>query len=486
MMMSWKAQKQRPTVEVMQQAGPTFEQLFMAGKGLPPAEKEDFISRLGLVVDEEAPASHDYDFYLNRMKAHGPLWITFDISDTSLAMHARMLYGMSGTVTVDRSGIVMKIVDPNDGARHDIPFGEFVQQFEDVARETPAATPLPPQIVRFAQAIGSDANTEGGNPQFVPVPTADPGLEAISASRLNPVQAIQQLQWYASQGSITFIGRSVDPKKLKPLDDVDLGDTIDGVQMRALAARGARNNTVFNAANTTAYPMYDVHPRNAVAIVRLIRKLKAKWPDLVAVITQGVNVAPANGVPKVIADSDNTSDLQGYHEEGRSIDFTGVVLRSTQQPGDFDVLWVREDWGQKSVPDESGGPARLQPDGSNPNPLLGDWPAIQNTDAQAIQHPLKYRLDYLVTEPPAVPYSIAKSLTTKMTRELFRDVYTVGLEQYSPGQGAIGTYGIIIHPDYPLLGGPKNGRTAHRDHIHMNIPHYRKAQVTSMWTGIQP
>jgi hypothetical protein len=486
MMMSWKAQKQKPVVEVMQQAGPTFEQLFAEGKGLPPAEKASFISKLGLVVDEEAAASHDYDFYLDRMKAYGPLWITFDISDTSLALHARMLYGMSGSVTTDRSGILMKVVDPNDGSRHDIPFGDFVQQFEDVARETPSATPLPAQIVRFAQAIGPGGEGQGTTPQYVPVPTADPALEAVAACRLNPVQAIQQLQWYASQGLITLKGRSADPKKLKPIDDVDLGDTVDGVQMRVLVARGARNNTVFNATNTSPYPMMDVHPRNAVAIVRLIRNLKVNWPDLVAVITQGVNVAPANGAPKVIADSDVASDLQGYHHEGRSIDFTGVVLRSTQQPGDFDVLWIRDDWGQKSVPDESGGSARLQPDSNAPNALLNDWPAVQNTDAEAIKNPLKYRLDYLVTEPPAVHYSVVKSLTTKTTRDLFRDVYTIGREQYSPSQGDIGTYGTIIHPDYPLLGGASNGRTAHRDHIHMNVPHYRKAQMTSMWTAVMP
>jgi hypothetical protein len=300
------------------------------------------------------------------------------------------------------------------------------------------------------------------------------------------VQAIQQIQWYAKQGVITLIKRSKDIDKLKPIDNVDLGDTIDGVRMLSVKAFGARNNTIFDPSSTSSYPLLDVHPRNAVAIIRLVRRLKAKWPDLAAILTQGVNSAPAGGTPKVISDTDTTSDGTGFHEEGRSIDFSGVVLRSTQQPGNFDALWILHDWGEKFVPNETAGAATVQPAATSPNQLDPQWPAVVNTDAEAIQHPLKYRLDYLVSEPPAVPFSLLKQVTTKVTRELFRDVYAIARSQYSPSQGEIGTYGRIIHPDYPLLGGAFNGRVAHKNHIHMNVVHYRQADVAAMWNALRP
>ena len=315
----------------------------------------------------------------------------------------------------------------------------------------------------------------------MPEPTGDPKLESISASALNPVQAIQQLIYYSSQGVITLRGRSANAKKLKPLDNVDLDAVVDGVEMRFITSRGARDHEVFQA--STSYPMLDVHPRNAVAIVRLIRGLKARWPNLVAVLTQGVNSAPGSGQPKVIPDTDTTSDLQQYHQDGRSLDFTGVVLRSTQQPGDFDVLWIREDWGQKSVPDVSR-PLTPQPALGSPNPLKADWPTTPNTDGQAKANPLKYRLDYLVTAPAPATYELSTDLTTATSRELFREVYAIARAQCFPSQGEIGTYGFIIYPDYPLVGNASSGRLAHRDHLHMNVPHYRQRDVNGMWTGV--
>src|SRR4029077_12641624 len=123
-----------------------------------------------------------------------------------------------GEVTSDRSKLVMRLVDPNDGLKHDMPFLAFVKKYEGVAAETSAATPLTIQIVRFGQS----ASEGTGTPTFVPEPSGDPKLEGISASALNPVQAIQQLIYYASQGIITFKGRSTNPKKLKPIDNVDL------------------------------------------------------------------------------------------------------------------------------------------------------------------------------------------------------------------------------------------------------------------------
>jgi hypothetical protein len=494
MMKNWKEQIEPPRsiADVMKDAGSQYEKLFADGNGLPPSEKENFISKLSLIADQGNAANHDYKFYLEKLKKYGPLWVTFDVSNTELALHARLLYGMYGEVTSDRSRIIVRLVDPNDGQRHEVPFLKFARQYENVAAEIVNQS-LPIQIVRFNESLSVSPSSEGSGDgttasRFVPVPSTDPGLEGIPANNLNPVQAIQQLLFYSSQGLIVLNHRSTNTQQLLPVNNVDLDGTIDGVEIRYVKTIGKRDHEVFNTNVTAPYQLFDVHPRNAVAIVRLVHALKKKWPNLVCILTAGINSAPNNGRPKIIADNDAQSNMQNYHQDGRSLDFSGVVLRSQQQPQDFDVLWIKSDWGEKAVPDERQSPATLHPPVESPNQLLSEWPRTVNTEAQASVSPLKYRLDYLVTEPLSVPYSAPKlgSVTTQISRDLFRDVYTIAREQYSPSQGEIGTYGTIIHPDYPLLGGQYNGRLAHDNHIHMNVSHYRVKDTINMWSGIRP
>ena len=132
MMMNWRegADPPRSIHDVIQTAGPKYARMFDDGRGLPPADKEEFIGALGLVVDEGVLASHDYDYFLSKLKACGPLWMTFDVSETRLALHARLLFGVYGEVTSDRSKLVMRLVDPNDGLKHDMPFLDFVKQYK--------------------------------------------------------------------------------------------------------------------------------------------------------------------------------------------------------------------------------------------------------------------------------------------------------------------------------------------------------------------
>jgi Papain-like cysteine protease AvrRpt2 len=163
MMMNWQEQKEPPRAigAVIKDAGSEYEKLFADGKGLPPSKKGDFISKFGLV--DEPAASQDYKFYLDRLKTYGPLWMTFDISDTKLALHARLIYGMFGEVTSDRSKIVMRLVDPNDGKKHEMTFLTFIKQYENVAKETGASQTLPIQIVRFNKKLqsGTSSPSEG-------------------------------------------------------------------------------------------------------------------------------------------------------------------------------------------------------------------------------------------------------------------------------------------------------------------------------------
>ncbi|HWR14602.1 MAG TPA: papain-like cysteine protease family protein [Terriglobales bacterium] len=156
MMVNWKEQPATPYTieEVLTRAGQEYLQKFKNGAGLARSEKLAFLSALGMAPDEGNFQSNNYDYYLEKLKAYGPLWVTVDVSDTELAAHAKIIRGIRGDGTP--TGTSLLIIDPNGGKTYEETFQQFTKEYEDVVRETPAGADLFIQIVRFGDQRAVD------------------------------------------------------------------------------------------------------------------------------------------------------------------------------------------------------------------------------------------------------------------------------------------------------------------------------------------
>jgi hypothetical protein len=133
------------------------------------------------------------------------------------------------------------------------------------------------------------------------------------------------------------------------------------------------------------------------------------------------------------------------HTQGRACDLVGVRGVRSGQPF---LLTVLNDWALHSVPNLAN-PA---------GPRRPDWP--HSTAASLV-----YRLE---TDPKADP----------LARELFQDLYIFAATEYQdkssgPGQATqastIGQVSFVMTPDHPTSHPGKNGREAHRSHVHFQL-----------------
>lgn len=108
---------------------------------------------------------------------------------------------------------------------------------------------------------------------------------------------------------------------------------IDGVQFKTNL-----NGTTRTSSTASTDPVIDhVDLRNAVGLIRLVRKLKAAF-NIIEFHHAGIGRG-----------GDNTLDC---HNQGRAVDFVGA--RVPDPPGGGpDHIYVLEDWAQRSVPDAS-------------------------------------------------------------------------------------------------------------------------------------
>jgi hypothetical protein len=167
MMLGWKTQSTTDMASVVAEAGPEYVTAFKNKTGLKREEKLKFVQQLGMKPDEGNFASHNYDYFLDELKTFGPLWMTVDSSDKELAPHAKILYGMRGDGTP--TGTLMRVIDPNGGKRYEITFEQFTNEYESLARETPADQDLFIQIVRFAEQLQNGGETEGTGSAISPM-----------------------------------------------------------------------------------------------------------------------------------------------------------------------------------------------------------------------------------------------------------------------------------------------------------------------------
>jgi peptidoglycan hydrolase-like protein with peptidoglycan-binding domain len=179
-----------------------------------------------------------------------------------------------------------------------------------------------------------------------------------------------------------------------------------------------------------AAPLLALDVRNLVGLTRLARHLAA---------TFGVTEIHHAGISGA---NDPNGDC---HRQGRACDFVGAAGTFN---GTAFLFTVFNDWALKSVPNLDD-PTK---------PRRPDWPT------RTMQ--LEYRLK---SDPNADPSA----------RDFFQDLYDFVASEYQdrsagPGQTqgptTIGEPSFVMTPDHPTSKpGTKNGREAHRSHIHFQI-----------------
>lgn len=193
--------------------------------------------------------------------------------------------------------------------------------------------------------------------------------------------------------------------------------TIDGVTITRREHSAGPNSTATTITNVT--------PRLVVLTYRLARFLKQSW---------GASEIYHKGMGQ------GRGPVGDPHNSGRAIDFSGAVTR-------VGTFFVSTDWGNCQV--------RLN------GRRLAAWPQT-HPDGRPFRQ-TTYRLE----QPGHAPSNAAR---------FFREVYKFFADQASdapngrPRHANITNTGYIRHPDYPDHGTGRDGRAAHQDHIHAEIP----------------
>lgn len=291
----------------------------------------------------------------------------------------------------------------------------------------------------------------------------DPQTDTIPAWNLTLDQAIRTLVWLHAQREIILIPepvfqhessdcKLVNPNpnlKLNPDPKVTLSPDNVAKTVNFRNCNFPRIPFKHNEKILTVEKLGPIQPRNAVGFYRLAKFLgrDSEW-----------------GVTTIL----HISVLSpGRHSRGHCLDFSGVIGKVKAGPftGNTLDLHVQIDWGAKPTPavDNQGNVVSGKP------PQF-DYPRGQNF--------------------PKLPYRLAKVTgADPMARDFFQQLYRWLSQEYPvsssqrPGTfgppsspppahpGAI--KGLTIHPDYPDVNTPpdgKDGREAHNNHIHVEMP----------------
>jgi Papain-like cysteine protease AvrRpt2/N-acetylmuramoyl-L-alanine amidase len=153
MMVRWKDSQAYTVEQVLAKAGDHYVELYRDGKGLPYNEKDDFISRLGMVG--EPPASYTAEAYRDLLLRYGPLWVTVDADDTAgFSAHALVVTGISSDLGT------LEVIDPELGASKPLSFEKFQEEFTAVVTDGPTMPST--QVVHFSTPANQPTDTEEG------------------------------------------------------------------------------------------------------------------------------------------------------------------------------------------------------------------------------------------------------------------------------------------------------------------------------------
>ena len=276
------------------------------------------------------------------------------------------------------------------------------------AAAPPGGQPAPPG--------GQLVQTSGG---------AASALDGIPARALTLDQARGELTRWEGEGSVKLeaspMAGKVSLDGLDPATGQSAAGNVGGVVIRYWGS-GAKSG----AAPSGGSAPDNLDPRQAVALVRFCRWLKATW---------GVTELYHAG-----AGGDPSGARTDCHGQGRALDFVGI--KGTWGGTDY-TLTVFDDWGRVSTPSTPG----------------GAWvPA--GTDST------HFRLD----DAPGFEFQ----------RDIYRSIYEFAAGQWQDTSSgpdpagtpisAIGGRSFIMHPDtHTSAPGTPHGREAHQGHLHLQI-----------------
>jgi hypothetical protein len=167
MMMNWKNRSSSAIPNVLRDAGLNltppdenrYTAMFTANQGLASAQKEQFITALGMLG--EAPASYPLQQYVLWLRTYGPLWITTDSSTAtgSFSPHAKILKKIVGPADQE-DAVQFTFNDPASGNEVTQSFRDFIASYEQMVTDNPGDLFI--QIVHFRDAVPAGEGQDGG------------------------------------------------------------------------------------------------------------------------------------------------------------------------------------------------------------------------------------------------------------------------------------------------------------------------------------
>lgn len=147
MLVSWWKGASIGPEQAVTAAGQRYRQMFLGNAGLPAEDKDDFLLRSRMTA--EPAASYRLEQYVDWLRTYGPLWVTVDASPGQrFSPHARVL------VRIARRGdgqVEMTFLDPATGGQMTQTFEQFLDGYEEVARQDTAAGGARPQVVHLLE-----------------------------------------------------------------------------------------------------------------------------------------------------------------------------------------------------------------------------------------------------------------------------------------------------------------------------------------------
>ena len=299
----------------------------------------------------------------------------------------------------------------------------------------------------------------------------DPATDGILARNLTLRQARDTLVRLHAQGELTLV---TDPTfkhdatgctVVAPAEDNETRVGMKGapiaktVEYRTLSTFDAVKKTV---GSHSAGDLFLLQHRSAVGLFRLAKFLgrDSGW-NVKKIFHPGIS----GSVPFA-----RKGGPGNRHTRGHCIDFSGAEAVESTGPnvGQAFTMTVLFDWGRAPVPAlDPKSPDKRRPTVATPVAFTTGntkWPA-GDTDT------LPYRLEH-VQGPNENPRRFFLDVYQFFNREYCDAAQVAGSIRAAQPDGKPGELtGMVVHPDYPVEGpGAQNGREAHENHIHAEMP----------------
>jgi hypothetical protein len=133
MMLSWRRQQSIPIANAVAELGLPYTEYFRQNQGLPISANRELARDAGMRAEELMNLTAEG--WEDMLRQHGLLWTSYGWrqfdeqgNEVRAGRHIVIVYGIRG----DGSGGATTVfyVDPADGRRHEISFGDFVERHE--------------------------------------------------------------------------------------------------------------------------------------------------------------------------------------------------------------------------------------------------------------------------------------------------------------------------------------------------------------------